>query len=110
MNTPGKNANDYSVPYMWGTVGFMYNEKYVDRSEVSTWGAILNPKFEQKLFMKDAFRDVYSPLLIYLNSEGIANGTVSDISVDCNFENTTCASVPASKCTKPVSANRIPIV
>lgn len=76
MNTPGKNANDYSVPYMWGTVGFMYNEKYVDRSEVSTWAAILNPKFEKKLFMKDAFRDVYSPLLIYLNREGIANGTV----------------------------------
>ena len=88
MNTPGKNANDYSVPYMWGTVGFMYNEKYVDRSEVSTWSAILNPKFEQKLFMKDAFRDVYSPLLIYINREGIADGSVNidDLMYDVSDE------------------------
>lgn len=70
MNTPGKNANDYSVGYMWGTVGFMYNENYIKADELSSWGAILNDKFKQKLFMKDAFRDVYSPLLIYLNSKG----------------------------------------
>ena len=24
-----KNANDYSVGYMWGTVGLIYNPKYV---------------------------------------------------------------------------------
>ena len=76
MNTPGKDANDYAVGYMWGTVGFIYNEKYVDRSEVSTWGAILNPKFEKQIFMKDAFRDVYSPLLLYLNHDAIAAGTI----------------------------------
>lgn len=88
MNTPGSNANDYSVGYMWGTIGFMYNEKYVDRSEVSSWSAILNPKFEQKLFMKDAFRDVYSPLLIYINSDKIADGTVDvdDLMYDVSDE------------------------
>jgi len=26
----GKNANDYCVGYMWGTVGLIYNPKYVD--------------------------------------------------------------------------------
>ena len=88
MNTPGKNANDYSVGYMWGTVGFMYNEKYVDRSEVSSWGAILNPKFEKQLLMKDAFRDVYSPLLIYLNRDAIEAGTVNidDLMYDVSDE------------------------
>ena len=25
----GKNANDYSVGYMWGTVGLIYNPKYI---------------------------------------------------------------------------------
>ena len=33
----GKNANDYSVGYMWGTVGFLYNTKHATREEVSTW-------------------------------------------------------------------------
>lgn len=60
----GIDANDYAVGYMWGTTGFLYNTKYVTEEEVSSWNAILNPKFENKIFMKDAPRDVYSPLLI----------------------------------------------
>ena len=73
----GKNANDYAVGYMWGTTGFLYNTKYVTREEVSSWSALWNPKFNKKLLIKDAFRDVYSPLLIYENKERIANGDVT---------------------------------
>ncbi|MCF0175194.1 MAG: ABC transporter substrate-binding protein [Bacteroidales bacterium] len=65
----GVDVNDYAVGYMWGTTGFLYNTKYVKPEEVSTWGAILNPRFENKIFMKDAPRDVYSPLLIYIHPE-----------------------------------------
>ena len=72
----GKNANDYAVGYMWGTTGFLYNPKYVSREEVSTWSALWNPKFNKKLLVKDAFRDVYSPLLIYANHDKIVSGEV----------------------------------
>ena len=72
----GKNANDYAVGYMWGTTGFLYNTKYVSREEVSTWSALWNPKFNKKLLVKDAFRDVYSPLLIYANHDKIVSGEV----------------------------------
>ena len=73
----GKNANDYSVGYMWGTTGFLYNTKYVTRDEASTWSSLWNPKFDKKLLIKDAFRDVYSPLLIYANQERIKAGEVT---------------------------------
>ena len=73
----GKNANDYSVGYMWGTTGFLYNTKYVTREEASTWTSLWNKKFDKKLLIKDAFRDVYSPLLIYANQERIAAGEVT---------------------------------
>ena len=73
----GKNANDYSVGYMWGTTGFLYNKKYVTEPEVDTWSALWEPKFKGKLFVKDAFRDVYSPLLIYANQERIKRGKVT---------------------------------
>ena len=73
----GKNANDYAVGYMWGTTGFLYNTKYVTRKEASTWSSLWNPKFNKKLLIKDAFRDVYSPLLIYANQERIRNGEVT---------------------------------
>ncbi len=73
----GKNANDYAVGYMWGTTGFLYNKRYVERSEVDSWSALWDSKFKGKLFVKDAFRDVYSPLLIYANQDRIKRGEVS---------------------------------
>jgi spermidine/putrescine transport system substrate-binding protein len=38
---------------------------------------VWDEKFRDKLLVKDAFRDVYSPLLMYENHEAILNGTVS---------------------------------
>ena len=73
----GKNANDYAVGYMWGTTGFLYNRRFVSEEEVSTWSALWNPKFNKKLLIKDAFRDVYSPLLIYANRERLQAGEVT---------------------------------
>ena len=70
----GKNANDYSVGYMWGTVGFLYNTKYATRDEVSTWYTLQDPKWAGKLFMKDAFRDIYTSLHVALNREAIDAG------------------------------------
>ena len=84
----GKNPNDYAVGYMWGTTGFLYNTKYVSREEVSSWSALWNPKFNKKLLIKDAFRDVYSPLLIYANYDKILSGevTIDDLMHDSSDE------------------------
>ena len=70
----GKNANDYSVGYMWGTVGLIYNPKYISDSEVKDWDVLKNPAYAGKVLMKDAFRDVYTALLIALNKEAINAG------------------------------------
>ena len=70
----GKNANDYSVGYMWGTVGMLYNKRYVTPEEASTWYSLNNPKWAGKLFVKDAFRDIYTSLLIALNKDRIDAG------------------------------------
>ena len=73
----GKNANDYAVGYMWGTTGIMYNEKFVTPEEASTWDILHNEKFKGKIFIKDAFRDVYGPVLIYLKNRDLAEGKVT---------------------------------
>ena len=70
----GKNANDYSVGYMWGTVGLIYNPKYISDSEVKDWDVLKNPAYAGKVLMKDAFRDVYTALLVALNKEAIDAG------------------------------------
>ena len=73
----GKNANDYAVGYMWGTVGIIYNPNYVTDEEASTWNIFRNPKFAGKMFMKEDARDVYSQVLIYLRREELARGEVT---------------------------------
>ena len=73
----GKNANDYAVGYMWGTTGLLYNTKYVTAEQASSWSVLHNEEFKQKIFIKDAFRDVYGPILVYLKREAIDRGEVT---------------------------------
>ena len=68
----GKDARDYSVGYMWGTVGLIYNPRYVENA--GSWEMLRNPAYKGKVLMKDAFRDVYTALLIGLNREAIDAG------------------------------------
>ena len=73
----GKNANDYSVGYMWGTTGILYNAKYVTDEEALTWDIIRNPKFKGRIFIKDSARDVYSQIILKIHEEDIAAGRIS---------------------------------
>jgi spermidine/putrescine transport system substrate-binding protein len=74
---PNINANDYSVAYMWGTSGIIYNTEKVTREEASTWDVIRNPKFAGQILIKDAPRDVYGPVLIYLKQDDLKSGKVT---------------------------------
>ena len=75
----GIDPNDYSVGYMWGTTGILYNKSYVSEEEASSWSLMFDRRLEDKIFVKDAFRDVYSPILIYAKTlEARANGTLGE--------------------------------
>ncbi|MCQ2325170.1 MAG: ABC transporter substrate-binding protein [Paludibacteraceae bacterium] len=69
---------DYTVGYMWGTTGFLYNTKFINPEEVSTWGAITNvERFAGRILMKDAFRDIYSVIILYAYRDEIARGELT---------------------------------
>lgn len=70
-------ASDYTIGYMWGTTGFLYNPKFVDEADIRSLGGLLNPKFKDRIFMKDAFRDVYSVVVLYVYRDEIARGEVT---------------------------------
>jgi len=52
--------NKYSVPYMWGTMGILYNKDMVDEEDMQSWDALYDPKYKNKVFMLDSERDVIS--------------------------------------------------
>ena len=53
-------SNEYSVPYMWGTVGVIYNTKYVDEADVGSWDLLWNEKYAGKILMFDNSRDAFA--------------------------------------------------
>lgn len=57
--------NKYSVPYLWGTVGILYNKKMVDEP-VDSWGILWDKKYEDSILMQDSVRDAFGVALKYL--------------------------------------------
>ncbi|MDD6364307.1 MAG: ABC transporter substrate-binding protein [Bacteroidales bacterium] len=74
---PEIDANDYSVAYMWGTTGIIYNTDKVKAEDAATWNVLRNPDYAGTILIKDAPRDVYGPVLIYLRQEQLRNGEVT---------------------------------
>ncbi len=90
-----KNPEEYVVPYMWGTVGLLYNPKYVTKEQASTWDCLKNPEFKGKVFIKDAFRDVFISLIIALRKDEIASGKVTLQEVCNDYSDEAIAEVEA---------------
>ena len=51
--------NRYSVPYTWGTVGILYNTKYVDAEDVTGWELLWNEKYAGKILTFGNSRDAF---------------------------------------------------
>ena len=58
-NTSYDPENKYSVPYTWGTVGIIYNSKFVDEADVTGWELMWNEKYAGKILMFDNSRDAF---------------------------------------------------
>ena len=58
-NTSYDPENRYSVPYTWGTVGILYNTKYVDEADVTGWEVLWNEDYAGKILMFGNSRDAF---------------------------------------------------
>ena len=70
--------NEYSIPYMWGTVGILYNTEMVD-DEVDSWDIMWDEKYARQILMYSSMRDSFVPALVRLgfslNTRSIAELT-----------------------------------
>jgi spermidine/putrescine transport system substrate-binding protein len=55
-------GNKYSVPYMFGTIGIIYNKDVVTE-EVDSWDILWDEKYKNKIFMFDTYRDTMGATL-----------------------------------------------
>jgi len=66
---------EYSVPYMWGTMGILYNKDMVDEKDMSSWSSMYDKKYKGEIFMLDSERDMIS---ITLKSLGYSMNSSDD--------------------------------
>lgn len=58
-------TGEYSVPYMWGTVGILYNKTMVTEP-VDSWSVLWDTKYKNNVFMMDSIRDTMGITLKYI--------------------------------------------
>ena len=49
-------TDEYAVPYMWGTLGILYNKQMVTEP-VDSWDILWNEKYKKNIFMLNSSRD-----------------------------------------------------
>lgn len=70
------DMTEYMVPYMYGTLGILYNTKVVSIEELEQygWGVLWNEqkneRLENKILMKDSVRDTYAAAIFYMYEYG----------------------------------------
>ena len=56
LDTTYDPGNKFSVPYMWGTLGILYNTDMVDQP-VDSWDILWNPDYTKEIYMMKSVRD-----------------------------------------------------
>ncbi|WP_349533620.1 ABC transporter substrate-binding protein [Leuconostoc citreum] len=67
MNQTFDKNNKYSLPYFWGTLGIIYNDKYVKPQDVQHWDDLWAPKFKNQIMLVDSARDALAMALVTQN-------------------------------------------
>lgn len=86
-----ENGDIYSVPYMWGTFGLLYDKSKIEKlggtaEDMQSWNALFGDtakdKFSGHIYMKNSVRDAFAAANIYNNKEnlGVASAGYTDYS------------------------------
>lgn len=57
--------NSYSVPYLWGTVGILYNKSMV-KEPIDSWAVLWDERYQDNILMQKSVRDAFGITLKYL--------------------------------------------
>lgn len=75
LNIDFDEGNQYSVPYFWGTLGIIYNDKFVKEENMQHWNDLWRPELKNNVMLIDGAREVIG---LALNSEGHSLNSKND--------------------------------
>ncbi len=62
----GDGYNDYSVPYLYGMIGIIYNTTMVDEEDIGSWDLLWNEKYAGNILQFNNSRDAFGSAMYYL--------------------------------------------
>lgn len=85
LNPDYDPKNEYSVPYMWGIVGIIYNKTMVDEEndEIDSWNILWDAQYTDSIFMFSNPRDTFG---ISLKRLGYSYNTVDTEEINRAYE------------------------
>ncbi len=62
----GDGYNDYSVPYLYGMIGIIYNTTMVDEEDIGSWDLMWNEKYAGNILQFNNSRDAFGSAMYHL--------------------------------------------
>jgi spermidine/putrescine transport system substrate-binding protein len=66
MRQPFDPNNIYSLPYVWGATGIVYNDRYHNGKNLKNWRDLWKPEYKNQLLLLNDSREVFSFALLAL--------------------------------------------
>ena len=79
LDQPFDPNNTYSIPYFWGTLGIVYNDKFLDKEDVKHWEDLWNPSLKNDVMLIDGAREVMG---LSLNRLGYSLNTKNKVELE----------------------------
>lgn len=58
LDQPFDPGNKYSVPYFWGTMGIIYNDKMIEEGAITRWEDLWTPEYRERIMLIDGAREI----------------------------------------------------
>ena len=72
-DTDGDGYNDYSVPYLYGMIGIIYNTTMVDEEDIGSWDLMWNEKYSGNILQFNNSRDAFGSAQYLLGKDVNSN-------------------------------------
>ncbi len=66
LNKPYDPNNNYSIPYLVGATGILYNDRYYPIGSITSWKDLWDKKYNNQLLLLDDVREIFSMALFAL--------------------------------------------
>ena len=89
---------EYSVPYMYGTLGLVYDYSKTNK-HITSWEALFGSEFSGKRSIKKSIHDAYAAACIYNKREELIALSDKKDAIQAIFEDTSDPTIAAAKAT-----------